>query len=149
MLSYCPLNTFYAPPIERLPVELLSYIFLLGAYATEDLLEADGTERNLSFTSESVKTPLVISSVNRHWRHVALNTPSLWTSLCVTAEMVDAQPDHDMSSTTGVLNTGHLTTYLQRSHKYPLDILIDARDQDWDFSEPESVQFTSLLSIFY
>jgi hypothetical protein len=137
MPSCCPLNTFYPPPIERLPVELLSYIFLLGTYATE---EADRTERNLSFTSESIKTPLIISSVNRHWRHVALNTPSLWTSLCVTAEMVDATQDHDMSPfTTGVLNTGHLTTYLQRSRKYPLDILIDARDQDWDFSEPELV----------
>jgi F-box-like len=139
-MLYRRLSSVYTPPIESLPVELLSYIFLLGTHTTGDLLDADDTDRSLPFNTESIKAPLVISSVNKHWRNVALNTPTLWTSLCVTAEMIHAQEDHDMSLlTSGVFNTGHLTTYIQRSRKYPLDILIDARDQDWDFSEPESV----------
>ena len=118
-------------PVENLPVELLSYIFSL---ATQE------TDGSLPFTTESINNPLIISSVNRHWRHIALNTPSLWTSLCVTAEMVHAQEDHEFSLlTTGIFDTGHLTTFIERSRNYPLDILIDARDQDWDFSEPEYV----------
>lgn len=106
-------------PIHSLPVELLSNIF-----AHTDM-------------------PLVISTVNKQWRRIALNTPALWTTLCVTAEMIQAQEDHDLSLyTTGVFNTGHLTTYIHRSRKYPLDILIDARDPDWDFSEPEFVCYS-------
>jgi hypothetical protein len=124
----------YTSPIEKLPVELLSYIFLLGTCTTEESPQDD--DRSLPFTTESIKAPLVFSSVSKHWRSIALNTPTLWTSLCVTAEMINTQEDH---STSGAFNTGHLNTYIPRSRKYPLDILIDARDQDWDFSEPESV----------
>lgn len=137
---------YHTPPIQRLPVELLSYIFLLG---TEDLSKQDGSDRSLPFNTESIKTPLLISSVNKHWRNIALNTPALWTTLCVTADMVHAQEDHDISLyTTDVFNTAHLTTYIQRSRRHPLDILIDARDQDWDFSEPEFVHSSHRFKYF-
>jgi hypothetical protein len=126
-----PSTTMHYRPIEKLPVELLSYIFLLGTCTTEEL--AQDSDRTLPFTTENIRAPLVFSSVNKHWRNIALNTPTLWTSLCVTAEMIDDQGDHC------TFNPGHLDTYIPRSRKYPLDILIDARDQDWDFSEPESV----------
>lgn len=91
------------------------------------------------FTTDTIRTPLVLSSVSRHWRRVALNTPALWTSLCITIEMVEdlgdaeERPLHHKTT----LNTSHITSYLALSRNYPLDILIDARDQDWDFFEPE------------
>ncbi|KAF7795372.1 hypothetical protein EIP86_006529 [Pleurotus ostreatoroseus] len=45
--------------ITQLPVELLAYIFVLGA-------------------EDDTRLPMVISHVCRAWRVVALNTPSLW-----------------------------------------------------------------------
>lgn len=136
-----------SPPIHSLPVELLSYIFLLS---THD----NNTEDNLPpFTTESIKIPVVISNVDRHWRSVARNTPALWTNICVTAEMIDfsdpaeeSDGDGDValagscglsSRKQGALDTRHLTSFLALSRNFPLNILIDARDQDWDFSEPE------------
>ncbi|RDB16621.1 hypothetical protein Hypma_002860 [Hypsizygus marmoreus] len=138
MFCYHP----HTSPIQRLPVELLSYIFALGTHGVglEDTPEAG--EHTPQFTTENIKTPLIIASVNHHWRNIAHNTPSLWTSICVTVELIEADPDDEMGSL-GVdrklptLNTNHLTSYLALSRNYPLDILIDARDQDWDFSEPE------------
>ncbi|KAF9465970.1 hypothetical protein BDZ94DRAFT_1158972 [Collybia nuda] len=125
-------------PVNRLPVELLSYIFILGTHATQEVLESDA-ERSPPFTSQSIRTPLILSSVNRHWRDIARNTPSLWTSLCITVEMIDILTDdcNNMAQPPTAFNTSHLNTYLKLSRNYPLDILIDARDQDWDFSEPE------------
>lgn len=136
-----PQNSQCASPVDRLPVELLSYIFILGTHAAE-VLEGDA-ERSPSFTSESIRTPLVLSSVKRHWRSIAHNTPSLWTSLCVTVEMIDifAEDGDGVAHRPTSFNASQLNTYLRLSRNYPLDILIDARDQDWDFSEPECVSY--------
>lgn len=136
----CEMYTHPSSPISKLPVELLSYIFALGTHSSADVPDSDEAGRNPLFDSESVKVPLALAGVSRHWRRVAHNTPGLWTSLCITVEMVKrlSEDDDDAAS---LLNTAHLTSYLALSRNYPLDILVDARDQDWDFFEPEYVFF--------
>lgn len=49
----------YPHPIRRLPVELLSHIFILGS-------------------QDSAYFPVTISHVCHQWRRIALQTPSLW-----------------------------------------------------------------------
>lgn len=128
------------PPITMLPIELLAHIFILATHDSTAAPDGDEAQHTPLFSSDTIRTPLIISTVCRHWRIVSRNTPALWTSLCMTVEMIDfpvqdtfgtqpQRPDH--------LDTRHLTSYLALSRNYPLDILIDARDQDWDFSEPE------------
>ncbi|KAJ3980802.1 hypothetical protein F5890DRAFT_1418913 [Lentinula detonsa] len=120
-------------PIHSLPVELLSHIFLLGAHSLPDTLEEDTTSQELPlFNTDSVKTPLIYSAVCRHWRTVAHGTAALWTCICITIgsmQVAGPQKKH--------LNLSHITSYLSLSRKYPLNILLDARDPDWDFAEPE------------
>ncbi|GLB40904.1 hypothetical protein LshimejAT787_0901190 [Lyophyllum shimeji] len=130
----CPaLDVRRSSPIQRLPVELLSYIFSLGTHSVDD----DEDPACPAFDAETIKTPLILSQVNRQWRNIARNTPSLWTSICVTAALVDVGDGVAPPLNSPRLHASHLTTYLSLSRKSPLDILIDARDQDWDFSEPE------------
>lgn len=134
-MAYRPLNIRCTSAIQRLPVELLSYIFTLGTHS----LDEDEDTSCPSFDAETIKTPLILSQVNHHWRNIARNTPSLWTSICVTAELINASDGLEPQRKQSHLDASHLTTYLSLSRNYPLDILIDARDQDWDFSEPECV----------
>lgn len=116
--------------IDSLPIELLSYILVLATHGSRP---ADG----LAFTSQSVAVPLVLGSVNHHWRSVALTTPALWTSLCATLDSLVVSPDRTSTS----FDTTHLTSYLRLSRQYPLDLVIDARDELWDYSEPEYAYF--------
>ncbi|KAI5896997.1 uncharacterized protein SCHCODRAFT_02616413 [Schizophyllum commune H4-8] len=60
----------YAPPIKRLPVELLSYIFTRSMDGEVDSL--------FHAYFAGCSTPLVIASVCRLWRHIALDLPFLW-----------------------------------------------------------------------
>ncbi|KAL1729751.1 hypothetical protein EV714DRAFT_212452 [Schizophyllum commune] len=61
---------FYTPPINRFPVELLSYIFTRCM---------DREVNNLFHAYFSAcSTPLVIARVCKLWRHVALDLPFLW-----------------------------------------------------------------------
>lgn len=123
-------------PIARLPVELLSYIFVLGAH-TPDPERPSADECGLGYestddispclASSSATSPDVFAAVNRHWRSVAVATPQLWTRICVTIGDVMR----------GGLPFAAVSRSVSRSGKCPLDIFIDARDPDWDFSETE------------
>ncbi|KAF8628301.1 hypothetical protein AX17_006004 [Amanita inopinata Kibby_2008] len=116
--------------ISNLPVELLSYIFVLSAETP-----TKGDDNDIPFDSSSVKLPLIIARVSKHWRSVARNTPRLWTRICITPELVGDSADSE--STSSYLDLTHALTCLTLSRSCPLDILIDARDQEWDFTEPE------------
>lgn len=129
------------PPINTLPVELLSYIFVLATHCTSERPVSDDVDPTPAFTAESVKTPLALASISRYWRRVALNTPRLWTSICVTMQMINQieVTSGGSTSTSSLDSTSidvrHITSYLALSRHYPLDVLVDARDYEWDFIE--------------
>ena len=137
-------------PINNLPIELLSYIFSLSTYPSTATGGEEVEYRPPTITTESVQVPLVLSSVSRLWRQVALGTPHLWSSLCITVELIQDfycdERDHPYSTISRQLNTSHITSYLTLSRKYPLNILIDARDENWNF-EPECVVIFLILVI--
>lgn len=113
------------PPISKLPVELLSIIFVLSREPEDD---DPG-----SFDTGSVKTPLILSHVSRHWRNIARNIPRLWTQICVSWDLFI----EDDGSSGPRIETNLIASYLALSKNCPLDIRIDVRDEDWDGTEPE------------
>ncbi|KAJ3720644.1 hypothetical protein C8R42DRAFT_94858 [Lentinula raphanica] len=128
-------------PIHSLPNELLSYIFLLDSHPPpepHDSVDSIGQEVPL-FNSNSVKTPLKYSAVCRHWRNVAQGTAALWTNICITLGSIDDTGPRQQKH----LDLSHIISYLSLSRKYPLNILLDARDPDWDFAEPEITELSN------
>ncbi|KAF8157869.1 hypothetical protein B0H34DRAFT_432952 [Crassisporium funariophilum] len=109
------METMYAYPhnrqlhchISKLPVELLMNVFSMSTHLPQP--EYGGPDIN----SESVKVPLTLSRVNKHWRQVALRSQDLWTSLCITNKLIDS----------GMFTT-HITSYLALSQNSPLNIHI-------------------------
>ncbi|OJT03154.1 hypothetical protein TRAPUB_6261 [Trametes pubescens] len=155
-------NATYQAPIARLPVELLSYVFLLGAHtpdADDAEVEEDGPESSSGgdrsahdgkedispCISSSSTPPDVFAAVNRHWREVALGTPQLWSRLCVTIG------DLTRSGEGGWFPK--VSRYVSRSGRCPLDVYIDARDPEWDFSEndadvrPSEKEFRDIIGV--
>ena len=53
--------------IYRLPVELLSHVFVLGS-------------------EDDPNFPITVSHVSRSWRHIALHTPSLWRRITLNSK---------------------------------------------------------------
>ncbi|CAA7269703.1 unnamed protein product [Cyclocybe aegerita] len=93
-------------PMDMLPNELLAHIFS-------------------TIMDESTENPLFVitlSHVSSRWRNVALGTGCLWARINITFPLSDI----DLERT---------KTYLTRSGTYPLDILVDVRDPDWDWNE--------------
>jgi hypothetical protein len=127
-------------PVDKLPVELLSIIFVLTTHTLQRDCADDSSQKQVSefgFDLDSVRTPLILSSVNKRWRQIALSTAALWTSICVSiGDLVGIEDDKDKDhNCTHTLNTSRIESCLALSRKSPLDILIDARNPDWNFSE--------------
>ena len=115
-------------PIACLPVEILSHIFLLAAHTPDEDVEPPEDEISPCLSSSST-SPSVLAAVCRHWREVAIATPRLWTRICVTiGDIMYRRRGGTFSA---------VSRSVARSGKCPLDILIDARDPEWDFSETE------------
>jgi len=123
---------------HSLPVELLAHIFMLATHGDEETSFSPYSVSRPVFDTTSVRIPVIVSCVNRFWRHVALNTPALWTSLCLTPEMILEDDDGE-----NYLDRTFLDLFLVRSRMYPLDVLIDARDPSWNFNgtEPKCALF--------
>jgi len=134
-------------PISSLPVELLSEIFTLCAFAAgEPSPSSDDAEYSPPVvTTESLRATLLLSSVNRKWRDVVLHQPNLWSNLCITAELINHVHNEDGIFTSSPqksssrFNASYIISSLQRSRQCPINIFIDARDEDWNFMEPEYV----------
>jgi hypothetical protein len=126
----------HTPPINRLPVELLSFIFFLVICVPADD-PADGD------TTDFIGGMKVIQCVDKRWRNVALDTPGLWANINVDIDMVDPPPAQDVKDLprSGPFKSQQLEMHIKHSRSYPLDIVIDARDPDWNYEEPESVRF--------
>ncbi|KAF8158294.1 hypothetical protein B0H34DRAFT_708192 [Crassisporium funariophilum] len=65
--TYTPIQIFQPHPIYRLPVELISLIFVSGSEDDPDFA-------------------IVVSHVCRAWRHIALQTPSLWRRITLNTK---------------------------------------------------------------
>jgi len=64
--------------INTLPTEILEIIFIHCAF---DYYHEDHDQ----YTTSRVPSWVNVSYVSRHWRHVALNCPTLWTYLFITS----------------------------------------------------------------
>ncbi|KZP27289.1 hypothetical protein FIBSPDRAFT_689773, partial [Athelia psychrophila] len=60
--------------VARFPAEVLSQIY--------QCIVVPWSEGSLYGRFD--KTPLMVASVNRHWRNVALSTPRLWSAVALT-----------------------------------------------------------------
>lgn len=119
--------------MNRIPSELLSYIFYLLVH----IEQKDGT------TLGSMTQRSILQSTCVHWRKVLLDTPSLWSSICVTPDMVTYRDDDDP----GVFNTFPVETCIRRSRQHLLDLFIYARPQvSEEFVFFASRSLSSLLS---
>ncbi|KAF9481769.1 hypothetical protein BDN70DRAFT_784039, partial [Pholiota conissans] len=129
-------------PISRLPSELLSEIFLLCSL-TVGLTEADMDDENspLTVNPSGLDFTLCLSTVSRRWRNIINNQANLWSNIYITQNLlVESQ-----------LNTKQISTCLERSRRHPLNILIDARDPDWNWMEEGCVPFPyfSLMPVLF
>jgi len=123
---------------EIFPVEILTHIFMLVTHGDEKTSFSPYSVSCPVFDTTLVRTPVIISYVNCFWRHVTLNTPALWTSLCLTPEMILEDNDGE-----NYLDRTFLDFFLVQSQMYPLDVLIKAQDPSWDYNrmEPECMLF--------
>ncbi|OAX38608.1 hypothetical protein K503DRAFT_866034 [Rhizopogon vinicolor AM-OR11-026] len=127
--------------INVLPVEILSYIFTLATHSTLSSTSDFKQRYQVPFSPDSVTMPTVLASVHRHWRHIALSTSTLWSSLVMSLEQVvhvkvgsDVGDEYTPRHTT-FLDVQRLAAHIARSQNSPVDILIDTRDPDWDFED--------------
>lgn len=144
--AFLPGDKAGAAMVNALPIEVLSYVFTLATHG-------DGSSSNaVPFDHSSITTPSKLASVCRRWYHVARTTPALYTSISVSPLDFDVL---DYSTCTcpikhepRLLLAEHISTYLALSRNAPLDIVIDARDPEWDFTEPGLV-FIHLMNIMH
>ncbi len=122
-------------PVDSLPVELLSYIFALTAPSPH----THGMTTDALFDVDLARTPTRLSSVCRHWRRIAWETPTLWTTLSATIGSLHEFFVPQTGKRRTLFDTSHFSAYLKLSRNRPIDILIDARDPQYDFGEPEYV----------
>lgn len=132
--------------INNLPIELLSRIFgfgppgnsnrtkddndeVIGCWKMGEVLDDDGGEEDGEWSDTTGsecsssnpplrKTPFAVfvSHVCRHWRHVALSTPSLWTTIAFPQL---ARPPYKLQS-----------MLLERSQGLPVDIYVQGQFDD-------------------
>ncbi|KAF9065360.1 hypothetical protein BDP27DRAFT_62398 [Rhodocollybia butyracea] len=86
----------------------------------------------LHVVHEYDESPLTISHICSRWRKVSISTGALWTSIKLSLPYSSSQ-------------LAYLQTWLSRSKSYPLDILLDFRDEDWNWEEDDHA-FTPEIS---
>ncbi|PPQ96502.1 hypothetical protein CVT26_010439 [Gymnopilus dilepis] len=96
-----------ASPANRLPHELLAYIFTICAADISD---------------HHPVSMIHLTHVSARWRDVALTTQSLWGRITLTFPLSPWQFSYS-------------SAYLKRSGSYPLELLWDLRDPSWDWDE--------------
>ncbi|KAI0785268.1 hypothetical protein C8Q75DRAFT_776626 [Abortiporus biennis] len=122
-------NPFIAPEdgrcvINDLPPELLSRIFELGVEDREEEEDDEEEFDNSDFgddDEEEVPFEILVSHVCKRWREVALEVPTLWT----TIDFAEGEPYE------------RTQVYLERSKSALIDISIDVTDDPHDSSDSE------------
>ncbi|KAJ6495197.1 hypothetical protein C8R45DRAFT_1133489 [Mycena sanguinolenta] len=98
-------------------LSLLPFIF---AFAIEKTSQEE--------TNSLSTSPMTISHTCRRWQQIALGTGSLWTNIILTFPSTEKQ----------LIRT---SIWLKRSTTYPLDILLDFRDPEWDWEDEDTHEF--------
>ena len=110
-------------PVWHIPPEILSYIFVLS------LSHRPPNEINRS----SLKRSLLLARVNQYWRHVALSTPQLWTTIFLDPKSLrgagDAPTDPSSSSSSSLCMP---KVCLERSGACPLSITVFSQEFNVD-----------------
>ncbi|KAF8909353.1 hypothetical protein CPB84DRAFT_1510982 [Gymnopilus junonius] len=101
-------DTYLACPIESIPVEILLLIF-------EEYCRAWSKTKTCSLPE------LLLTQVCAYWRALAVQVPTLWTTLTITSQT----PSHVV------------VAYLQRSQQLSLDLEIDLRHDSVDIVKRE------------
>ena len=104
-----PANFTTVPTINYLPDEILGRIFYLVSCAS-------------TLCQASRRDLLSVTYVCRRWRHLALALGELWMHLSILFPITEQE----------LLRAKE---WVSRSNPYPLTIIIDIRDPDWDFNE--------------
>lgn len=111
--------------IHSLPNEILSYIFL-------NAINHNDHNNNSSDSDSGFDVaffPLTISHTCSRWRKVSISTGSLWTAIKLFLPCCRGQ-------------FAYLEAWLSRSKSYPLDMLLDFRDEEWNWDSEEDHPFT-------
>lgn len=115
-----PLTLTDWSPISLIPDEILSHIFVMGQDPSSLPVWPLG--------KDDVAEPqfeVLVSHVDQHWRHVALNTLTLW-------RRIDIIPSRTITE---------LQTYLDRSKSCPTDIRLD----QWPWNDTVPHVLTNLV----
>ncbi|KAI5827628.1 hypothetical protein K523DRAFT_339776 [Schizophyllum commune Tattone D] len=101
--------------LQRLPIELCIRIFEL-------CVSADAEQLYNFFFDDTTKAPWVLSQVCSRWRTIVHESPSLWSVVRVSTDLVGGsqQPLEDI--------VGLLSLYLKRSKLLPISLLVLSED---------------------
>ncbi|KAJ3478940.1 hypothetical protein NLI96_g9406 [Meripilus lineatus] len=113
--------TALVAPMQYLPDELLATIFQVASRE-----RSTGPDWRYQ-SSKQLPVPMVISSVSRRWRHVALTTPGLWAHIRVPIWRPRNWPRFA----------------LERSGTHPIDVILDYRNHQCPTAD--SIQTTLSL----
>ncbi|KIY72630.1 hypothetical protein CYLTODRAFT_440525 [Cylindrobasidium torrendii FP15055 ss-10] len=104
-------------PMRWLPNEVISLIFMQVCFeATRDPVRPNPSKR---LTVSGVYAPIVLSSICKRWRDIALSTPHIWTFIYAPPPRSVGSPPPEHAS----LHDEHvIPTYLERSGVQPLNI---------------------------
>lgn len=116
------LNSRHDRLITRLPIELVSRIFMFAAES--NVVEYFEADRPFAWHPS-----ILLNAVSKGWRNVALSTPQLWTSI-----IIDLSIDH--------LKTDITTEWLGRSRALPISITFKSHSLD-----KSNADYLNLLNI--
>ncbi|KAF7360327.1 hypothetical protein MVEN_00762200 [Mycena venus] len=97
-----------------LPTELLAEIFLLCLPDVTHQPETHSYVVDQPRTLRRSEAPLLVASACKRWREVATSTPRLWLSLDLNRDLGPVSA-----------NTGVVSSWLSRSHPYPLSLVLN------------------------
>lgn len=113
-------------PISYLPSELLSEIFRLCSLSVDQTdADMDGENSCMTVNPFGLNFTFRLSTVCHKWRNIIYNQANLWSNICITQNLLCSSQ----------LKTKQISSCLERSRKHPLNLLIDARDPDWNWTE--------------
>jgi hypothetical protein len=117
---------------SRMPTEVMSMIFAMAAEPDSN----DNYRPSYHPSSEDWRVAETLSGVSRRWNAIALGTPEVWTRIVVDVDRLVMKANGKMG-----LHPRPMKRHLERSRTRMVDVLVDARDPNWDGKEQQCVSF--------